>query len=99
MSWRCILLNTTCCVNRSEEHTSELQSHSELVCRLLLDKKNGRVLDDQHADARRFAHGVDFTRFRRFPGELAPNWGLGSMDWPGQMPSGRGYFPGPVLAH
>src|SRR5260221_4778586 len=24
---------------RSEEHTSELQSHSELVCRLLLDKK------------------------------------------------------------
>src|SRR5438034_6451532 len=24
---------------RSEEHTSELQSHSELVCRLLLEKK------------------------------------------------------------
>src|SRR5438034_6924753 len=28
---------------RSEEHTSELQSHSELVCRLLLEKKNGRA--------------------------------------------------------
>src|SRR5438034_6152450 len=33
------------CVNscvrgdRSEEHTSELQSHSDLVCRLLLEKK------------------------------------------------------------
>src|SRR5436190_3772262 len=26
---------------RSEEHTSELQSHSDLVCRLLLEKKNG----------------------------------------------------------
>src|SRR2546428_8026430 len=26
--------------NRSEEHTSELQSRSDLVCRLLLDKKN-----------------------------------------------------------
>src|SRR5437588_6912941 len=26
---------------RSEEHTSELQSHSELVCRLLPAKKNG----------------------------------------------------------
>src|SRR5438034_2082458 len=26
-------------VNRSEEHTSELQSHSDLVCRLLLEKK------------------------------------------------------------
>src|SRR5436190_15575815 len=26
-------------VFRSEEHTSELQSHSDLVCRLLLEKK------------------------------------------------------------
>src|SRR5438477_4619677 len=30
------------CTNlRSEEHTSELQSHVNLVCRLLLEKKNG----------------------------------------------------------
>src|SRR5437588_6618969 len=29
-----------CCLrSRSEEHTSELQSHSDLVCRLLLEKK------------------------------------------------------------
>src|SRR5260221_2692125 len=28
---------------RSEEHTSELQSHSDLVCRLLLDKKKTRI--------------------------------------------------------
>src|SRR5260370_16507120 len=27
---------------RSEEHTSELQSHLNLVCRLLLEKKNFR---------------------------------------------------------
>src|SRR5260221_2432469 len=27
---------------RSEEHTSELQSHSDLVCRLLLEKKTKR---------------------------------------------------------
>src|SRR5438132_5296571 len=27
------------CYERSEEHTSELQSHSDLVCRLLLEKK------------------------------------------------------------
>src|SRR5947207_11627195 len=26
-------------MTRSEEHTSELQSHSDLVCRLLLEKK------------------------------------------------------------
>ena len=25
---------------RSEEHTSELQSHHDLVCRLMLEKKN-----------------------------------------------------------
>src|SRR5438034_3196345 len=28
---------------RSEEHTSELQSHSDLVCRLLLEKKKNRT--------------------------------------------------------
>src|SRR5438132_5893527 len=28
---------------RSEEHTSELQSHSDLVCRLLLEKKKNMV--------------------------------------------------------
>src|SRR5437667_5624387 len=27
------------CGKRSEEHTSELQSHHEIVCRLLLEKK------------------------------------------------------------
>src|SRR5436309_10926548 len=28
------------CIGRSEEHTSELQSRENLVCRLLLEKKN-----------------------------------------------------------
>src|SRR5688572_32100067 len=28
---------------RSEEHTSELQSQSNLVCRLLLEKKNKKI--------------------------------------------------------
>src|SRR5438034_3530514 len=28
---------------RSEEHTSELQSHSDLVCRLLLEKKKKKT--------------------------------------------------------
>src|SRR5438477_1601700 len=30
--------------DRSEEHTSELQSHVNLVCRLLLEKKKRRVI-------------------------------------------------------
>src|SRR5438132_14287459 len=29
---------------RSEEHTSELQSHSDLVCRLLLEKKKNKKI-------------------------------------------------------
>src|SRR5260221_2164617 len=30
---------------RSEEHTSELQSHSDLVCRLLLEKKKTKCYE------------------------------------------------------
>src|SRR5260221_3576089 len=36
---RLLLLDEPTKKNRSEEHTSELQSHSDLVCRLLLEKK------------------------------------------------------------
>src|SRR5215204_5087656 len=35
---------TTRAGTRSEEHTSELQSHSDLVCRLLLEKKNALIV-------------------------------------------------------
>src|SRR3989440_6924538 len=41
---------------RSEEHTSELQSRSDLVCRLLLEKKKKKVnrtisaYDNEHID-------------------------------------------------
>src|SRR5947207_12631041 len=31
-------------LERSEEHTSELQSHSDLVCRLLLEKKKNHFV-------------------------------------------------------
>src|SRR5438132_10714557 len=34
--------------SRSEEHTSELQSHSDLVCRLLLEKKKKKRYQQQH---------------------------------------------------
>src|SRR2546430_9413584 len=34
---------------RSEEHTSELQSQSNLVCRLLLEKKKKRYITRTHA--------------------------------------------------
>src|SRR5260370_28346374 len=34
---------------RSEEHTSELQSHLNLVCRLLLEKKKKNIRTKYHA--------------------------------------------------
>src|SRR5207237_7643692 len=41
-------------VSRSEEHTSELQSHLNLVCRLLLEKKKYPLLYKMaHDDCRR----------------------------------------------
>src|SRR2546430_10393408 len=49
-------VNVTLRTRRSEEHTSELQSQSNLVCRLLLEKKKTlqyRHLRHQHAP---FAH-------------------------------------------
>src|SRR5437588_8013153 len=36
--------------HRSEEHTSELQSHSDLVCRLLLEKKK-KTITQTHRNA------------------------------------------------
>src|SRR5438132_3111238 len=39
-----------CVEVRSEEHTSELQSHSDLVCRLLLEKKNIYIYIQSYTD-------------------------------------------------
>src|SRR2546421_2129100 len=47
---------------RSEEHTSELQSRSDLVCRLLLEKKKTVV---SHRHAARYRAQLDAQR----PGE------------------------------
>src|SRR5438132_3199542 len=44
---------------RSEEHTSELQSHSDLVCRLLLEKKKSI-----RTDSRTMFRGVSCGRPR-----------------------------------
>src|SRR2546427_9419317 len=40
--------------SRSEEHTSELQSQSNIVCRLLLEKKNG--ISGEDGDSRSEEH-------------------------------------------
>src|SRR5690625_6890714 len=40
---------------RSEEHTSELQSRGQLVCRLLLEKKNTCTSNNNSLEAERIA--------------------------------------------
>src|SRR5206468_13046715 len=44
-------------VGRSEEHTSELQSRSDLVCRLLLEKKKKKEYQIKYNTPRRSSDG------------------------------------------
>src|SRR2546427_119775 len=48
-----------CPASRSEEHTSELQSQSNLVCRLLLEKKK-KISNRQHPGPQRKRHDDKF---------------------------------------
>src|SRR2546430_17215011 len=43
--WHCRMRRRAARSERSEEHTSELQSQSNLVCRLLLEKKKIKDVD------------------------------------------------------
>src|SRR5215211_8368889 len=43
---------------RSEEHTSELQSHSDLVCRLLLEKKKKKI-SYSHTNIKKKTHKIE----------------------------------------
>src|SRR2546430_6634225 len=51
--------------SRSEEHTSELQSQSNLVCRLLLEKKKSSQSADHTPPTGATAWGIRLQRFRR----------------------------------
>src|SRR5947207_6907624 len=48
---------------RSEEHTSELQSHSDLVCRLLLEKKKKKIINMYNVSEDKITHpcNIDIT--------------------------------------
>src|SRR2546427_8323857 len=59
--------------SRSEEHTSELQSQSNLVCRLLLEKKKNFEWLDPALGINRFAlriHKIGFDASNHDPLEL-----------------------------
>src|SRR2546427_5096773 len=73
-SMNCATCASSCCTSsalrrtlplaRSEEHTSELQSQSNLVCRLLLEKKKNAKM---HA-----AHHARYSPLHCRPAHLAP---------------------------
>src|SRR5438093_3124127 len=50
---------------RSEEHTSELQSLTNLVCRLLLEKKKKRSREIQHQHTRKCHNYRTYLAFLR----------------------------------
>src|SRR5260370_4124828 len=52
---------------RSEEHTSELQSHLNLVCRLLLEKKKRLTCGDRQNSSRRMPHPLEHLSPSKLP--------------------------------
>src|SRR5260221_7935197 len=77
---------------RSEEHTSELQSHSDLVCRLLLAKKKAKMLYCSEA-APGLTSGKTRTRYSVRPWHRrAPNVSTPPAD---TSPAPRPTYPPP----
>src|SRR5688572_31790913 len=64
-----VLSNASCTTNRSEEHTSELQSQSNLVCRLLLEKKKKKK-NKKNKNRKKHTH----TRRKNTPQTIATNY-------------------------
>src|SRR6266571_4408918 len=61
------LVSCCCSARRSEEHTSELQSHVNLVCRLLLEKKNfSQHVHNTVSPKEKSAHDDVYLRQYRF---------------------------------
>src|SRR5260370_27128475 len=82
--------------NRSEEHTSELQSHLNLVCRLLLEKKKKtkRPNPRRRAQTSRFAtwrlcvalsSSVECSRLPRSAAATHSDVDRGNKSWPGRI--------------
>src|SRR2546429_4288944 len=74
--------------NRSEEHTSELQSRLHLVCRLLLEKKNNNRHSRDHP----------VLRVARDPALHAPLPAARSRESDRQPPTGALLSRGPALS-
>src|SRR5690625_7109124 len=72
--------NTPGTFRRSEEHTSELQSRGQLVCRLLLEKKNDLGSARESCDElERYPEQVPEFRHSLTRGNADPNPKLGAV--------------------
>src|SRR5260221_1055490 len=58
-------------LRRSEEHTSELQSHSDLVCRLLLEKKKNKNKQDPSHEVRKLQYIIGILELKI---QIAVEW-------------------------
>src|SRR2546430_6557292 len=68
------------CGSRSEEHTSELQSQSNLVCRLLLEKKKHQAASRTDRDRYRYRH-LPPARPREMDGDPPTSSALHPLDY------------------
>src|SRR5437867_8596761 len=75
-------MGTRAAVSRSEEHTSELQSPYDLVCRLLLEKKKTRA----HATKAGGTPASTATRMKRYGTPQTPELRAKSHQARGVMP-------------
>src|SRR5690242_21215693 len=77
-SWPC-----ASCPTRSEEHTSELQSHVNLVCRLLLEKKKQkRALSPSSATDHTDSKTSTRSRVKQQPVSLSQSMIATFNPWP-----------------
>src|SRR5256886_3062064 len=85
------MIDTTIADPRSEEHTSELQSQSNLVCRLLLEKKNNNTFSCLVGEIEPRASGESIGPFfkREVPGRVGMDFNLGFS--PSDSQSSAGY--------
>src|ERR1019366_2424540 len=70
--------------SRSEEHTSELQSLTNLVCRLLLEKKKNKQIDEARRRQPRHARHGAYTaaNVTTVPGLACSSWFSGCAPLP-----------------
>src|SRR5215204_1396385 len=77
---------------RSEEHTSELQSHSALVCRLLLEKKKPPARNARPSPASTSARRPSSRSRRRRGTRGLRLLAGGRQERPRARPGGRSFF-------